>query len=59
MPIYIERSIDDTFKLKIYESIKFSNDETFNDITKKLNQILEKMIIKNPGQWIWTHNRWK
>ena len=59
VPIYIERSIDDTFKLKIYESIKFSNDETVNDITKKLNQILEKMIMANPDQWIWTHNRWK
>ncbi len=59
VPIYIERSIDDTFKLKIYESIKFSNDETVNDITKNLNQILEKMIMANPDQWIWTHNRWK
>ena len=59
VPIYIERSTDDTFKLKIYESIKFSNDETVNDITKKLNQILEKMIMANPDQWIWTHNRWK
>ena len=28
-------------------------------ITLDLNKILEKMIIKNPEQWIWTHNRWK
>ena len=59
MPIYIERLIDDTFKLKIYESIKFSDDETVNNITKELNKILEKMIMTNPDQWIWTHNRWK
>ena len=59
VPIYIERLIDDTFKLKIYESIKFSDDETVNNITKELNKILEKMIITNPDQWIWTHNRWK
>ncbi len=26
---------------------------------KELNTILERMIIRNPGQWIWTHNRWK
>ena len=28
-------------------------------ITKELNKILEKMIIKNPNQWIWSHDRWK
>ena len=59
VPIYIERLTDDTFKLKIYKSITFSNNETVNDITKKLNKILEKMIMTNPEQWIWTHNRWK
>ena len=59
VPIYIERLADDTFNLKIQESVKFSNDETVNDITKKLNKILEKMIMTNPDQWIWTHNRWK
>ena len=25
----------------------------------ELNKILEKMIIANPKQWVWTHNRWK
>ena len=29
------------------------------DLTKKLNLTLEKMILKNPNQWIWTHDRWK
>ena len=24
-----------------------------------LNKIIENMIIKNPNQWIWTHDRWK
>jgi Kdo2-lipid IVA lauroyltransferase/acyltransferase len=28
-------------------------------IGEKINQEIEKMILKNPGQWIWTHNRWK
>ena len=23
------------------------------------NEILERMIMSNPDQWIWTHNRWK
>ena len=29
------------------------------NITIQINQIIEKMIIKNPDQWIWSHNRWK
>jgi KDO2-lipid IV(A) lauroyltransferase len=28
-------------------------------IGKKINEKIEEMILKNPGQWIWTHNRWK
>ena len=59
VPIYIERLNNDTFKLKIFESVKFSNDETLDSITLKLNEILERMIMFNPDQWIWTHNRWK
>ena len=23
------------------------------------NKVIENMIIKNPNQWIWTHDRWK
>ena len=28
-------------------------------ISEKLNKIIENMIIRNPNQWIWTHDRWK
>ena len=28
-------------------------------LTKRINEVIEKMILRNPGQWIWTHNRWK
>ena len=59
VPIYIERTKDNFFKLKIYEILKFNKDETIYSITFKLNKILEEMITKNPEQWIWTHNRWK
>ena len=59
VPIYVERLIDNTFKLKIYKSIQFSKEETVDNITNKLNKVLEKMIISKPDQWIWTHNRWK
>ena len=59
VPIYIERLPDDTFKLKIFNTIKFPKDDSISDITLKLNKILEKMIMSNPEQWIWTHDRWK
>ena len=59
VPIYIERLINDTFNLKILNIVEFSKNETTKDITQKLNKILEKMIMSNPDQWIWTHNRWK
>ena len=59
VPIYIERRKDDNFKLKIFKPLVFSKNETLEAITLSLNSILEKMIITNPGQWIWTHNRWK
>ena len=59
VPINIERSIDDNFKIRIFDNIQFSENDSVEKITLKLNRILEKMIIANPKQWIWTHNRWK
>ena len=59
VPIYIERLPDDTFKLRIFNTIKFPKDDSISNITLKLNKILEKMIMSNPEQWIWTHDRWK
>ena len=29
------------------------------NLNSLINKIIEKMIIKNPKQWIWSHNRWK
>ena len=43
-----------------YKIEKTGNDEEdTKNITLKINQIIEKMIIKNPTQWIWSHNSWK
>jgi len=59
VPIYIERVHNINFKLKVYKPIEYSDDHTIESITLNLNEILEKMILKNPAQWIWSHNRWK
>ena len=59
VPIYIERIKDVNFKLTIYDPIEYSKDDSIESITLSLNNLLEKMILKNPEQWIWSHNRWK
>ena len=59
VPVYIERISGINFKLEIEEPIIFSKKDTIQDITNQLNKILEKMILKKPEQWIWSHNRWK
>jgi len=59
IPVYIERDEHNHFTIEFQNRI---NPNDFNDklkLTKKLNKVLEKMIIRNPNQWIWTHNRWK
>ena len=59
VPIYIERKNDEKFLLEIMEPITFKDDQNIENITLKLNQLLEQMILRNPHQWIWSHNRWK
>ena len=59
VPVYIERQINNEFKLKIFKALEFDKNESVEKITLDLNKVLEKMILTNPEQWIWTHNRWK
>jgi len=59
VPIYIERTHGVNFKLTIHDPLEYSNNESVESITLSLNILLEKMILKNPEQWIWSHNRWK
>mgnify|MGYP001160049043 FL=1 len=59
VPVHVERQRNNDFKIKFFEPVNFSNEESIETITFKLNKILEEMIIKSPEQWIWTHNRWK
>jgi KDO2-lipid IV(A) lauroyltransferase len=59
VPVYIERIEKHNFKLFFQNPIKFDNNLSINEISLKLNKILEDMILKNPDQWIWTHDRWK
>ncbi len=61
IPIYISRSVDNKFKMEIMEPIKINSKEKNEkvEITKKINKLIEGLILRDPSQWILTHNRWK
>ena len=63
VPISIERKDGTNFEINIHEPYKIektgNDDEDSKNITIKINKIIERMIIKNPEQWIWSHDRWK
>tara|TARA_Y100000590_G_scaffold81694_1_gene90873 strand:+ start:2413 stop:3288 length:876 start_codon:yes stop_codon:yes gene_type:complete len=63
VPISLKRKQNTNFEMFVYEPYKIqktgNDDDDILKITLKINQTIEKMIINNPGQWIWSHNRWK
>ena len=59
IPVFIERTIENKFKIKFYNEINPLNTESKTNLTIRVSKVLEKMIVKNPNEWIWTHNRWK
>jgi KDO2-lipid IV(A) lauroyltransferase len=59
VPVYIERRKNNYFKMFVSKPIKIDKNKSVLDITKFLNNLLERMILRNIDQWIWTHNRWK
>ena len=59
VPIYIERINNIYFKMTVNKPIIYEKITTLEEITLDLNKKLEKMILLNPDQWIWSHNRWK
>ena len=59
VPVHIERQNKYYFNLSFHKPINFDPTDDVEKITIKLNRCLEDMILKNPSQWIWSHNRWK
>ena len=63
VPIFLERKEGVNFEMTVHEPYKIrktdNQEEDTKNITLKINQVIEKMIISNPTQWIWSHNRWK
>ncbi len=58
VPIYLERKGEDSFLMEIKNPINFMS-KSKSEMSAEINRSLEQMIIRNPSQWIWTHNRWK
>ena len=59
IPVCIERCEGIEFKMTVHKPIFFSKDKSIKNITDELNKVIEKFVIKNPKEWIWSHNRWK
>ena len=63
VPVYIERLSNVNFKITIQKPLEYKKSENYEKdsykITLEINKKIEKMILKNPEQWLWPHNRWK
>ena len=59
VPISMKRIKKYFFEIDILDEINYSKEDTELQITNRINNVIEKMIKENPGQWIWTHKRWK
>jgi KDO2-lipid IV(A) lauroyltransferase len=58
-PLKIKRYNQINFEIDVCDTLDVNLNDNQYSITRKINQILEKMILDNPGQWIWTHDRWR
>lgn len=59
VPLEIKREDKINFSINIKDPLKIDQDDDQYSITRKINFELEKMILNNPCQWIWTHDRWR
>jgi KDO2-lipid IV(A) lauroyltransferase len=58
-PLKIKRYNQINFEIDVCDTLELNTNDNEYSITGKINQILEKMILDNPDQWIWTHDRWR
>jgi KDO2-lipid IV(A) lauroyltransferase len=58
-PLKIKRYNQINFEIDVCDTLEINTNDDQYSITRKINQILEKMILENPDQWIWTHDRWR
>ena len=63
VPLYMERLSYNNFEMTVYKPFEYKKSDNYEkdtyNLTSKINRQLEKMILKRPEQWLWSHNRWK
>lgn len=57
IPVQVERMKGPSFRITYHQALEVEKD--FLKTSLKINQVFEKWIRKQPGQWLWFHNRWK
>ena len=59
----MERLSDSRFEMTVYKPFEYKKSGNYErdsyNLTLEINKQLEKMILKRPEQWLWSHNRWK
>ena len=63
VPLRMERLSYNKFEMTVYKPFEYKKTDNYNkdsyNLTLEINKQLEKMILKKPEQWLWSHNRWK
>ena len=63
VPLRMERLSYNNFEMTIYKPFEYKKSDNYEkdsyNLTLEINKQLEKMILKRPDQWLWSHNRWK
>jgi KDO2-lipid IV(A) lauroyltransferase len=58
--IYLQvKDTDNQFHIKFSLICKHGKETEHGFITKKYVELLEKQIVDDPTQWLWSHRRWK
>ena len=63
VPLRMERLSYNNFEMTVYKPFEYKKSDNYEkdsyNLTLEINKQLEKMILKRPEQWLWSHNRWK
>ena len=63
LPLRMERLSYNKFEMTVYKPLEYKKTDNYEkdsyNLTLEINKQLEKMILKKPEQWLWSHNRWK